>query len=106
MPTITYIEFNGTEHRVDAQDGQSLMEAAVANMIPGILGDCGGNCSCATCHAYMDPAWAAALPAIADEEQGMLEGALAVNEHSRLCCQVIVTPALNGLVVRLPERQF
>ncbi len=57
MPKLTYIEFNGTEHAVDAADGLSVMEGAAQNLVPGIDGDCGGACACATCHVYVDAEW-------------------------------------------------
>ncbi|MDD2058403.1 2Fe-2S iron-sulfur cluster-binding protein [Pseudomonas sp. GD03860] len=106
MPNLTYIEANGTAHTVQANEGTNLMEIAVANLIPGILGDCGGSCSCATCHTYVDPGWMACVPAATDEELEILDGALDVRENSRLACQVFMSNALDGLIVRIPERQF
>lgn len=106
MPTLTYIEANGTAHTVQGGEGSNLMEIAVANLIPGILGDCGGSCSCATCHTYVDPNWLARVPAATDEELEILDGALDVQDNSRLACQVVLTEALDGLVVRIPIRQF
>ncbi|MCY1428880.1 Ferredoxin-6 [compost metagenome] len=106
MPTLTYIEANGTAHAVQGNEGSNLMEIAVANLIPGILGDCGGTCSCATCHTYVDPNWVARVPAATDEELEILDGALDVRDNSRLACQMILTEALDGLVVRIPVRQF
>ncbi|CAN7573217.1 2Fe-2S iron-sulfur cluster-binding protein [Pseudomonas umsongensis] len=106
MPNLTYIEANGNVHSVQANEGTNLMEIAVANLIPGILGDCGGSCSCATCHTYVDPSWVASVPAATDEELEILEGALDVRENSRLACQVVMSNVLDGLVVRIPHRQF
>lgn len=106
MPTLTYIQANGTPHQVNANEGSNLMEIAVANLVPGILGDCGGCCSCATCHTYIDPEWIPLIPAAEDEELEILEGALDVQDNSRLACQIVLTPALDGLVVRIPHRQF
>ncbi len=103
---VTYIEHNGTRHEVDGAEGQSLMEVATENLIPGILGDCGGTCSCATCHTYIDLAWRDKLEAASDDELGVLDGALDVRENSRLCCQIKLQPVLNGIVVHLPERQY
>src|ERR1700745_771394 len=57
MPSITFIEYEGAVHTVEAQTGRSVMQAAVDNMVPGIIGDCGGYCSCATCHGYIERAW-------------------------------------------------
>ncbi|WAH55408.1 2Fe-2S iron-sulfur cluster-binding protein [Pseudomonas silvicola] len=106
MPTVTFIEANGTEHAVDARSGTSLMEVAVANLVPGILGDCGGNCSCATCHTYIEAGWAEKVPQASGEELEILEGALDVSDNSRLACQIVLNDGLDGLVVRVPLRQY
>lgn len=106
MPKITYIEFNGTEHVVDVAEGLSVMEGAVTNLVPGIDGDCGGACACATCHVYVDPAWVSKVGTKEQMEQSMLDFASEVKENSRLCCQIKVSKALDGLVVRLPEHQY
>ena len=106
MPSITFIEFSGEEHVLEAEDGQSLMQLAVDNMVPGIGGECGGACSCATCHGYIDESQLALLPAKLKDEVYMLEGALEVRENSRLCCQIKFREALDGLKVSLPESQY
>jgi 2Fe-2S ferredoxin len=106
MPKITYIEHNGTEHVVDVAEGLSVMEGAVKNSIPGIDADCGGACACSTCHVYVDPAWFEKLPAREAMEEDMLDFAYEPKENSRLTCQLKVTPALDGLVVRMPEKQI
>lgn len=106
MPTITFIQHDGSEQQVEADVGQSIMQVALNNQVPGILGDCGGNCSCATCHGYIDKAWAAQIPVAQGYERDMLSCASALTEDSRLTCQVIVSPELDGLVVRLPESQY
>ena len=105
MSKLTIIEFNGTEHHLEAEDGKSVMQAAVDAMVPGIMADCGGSCSCATCHCYVDEAWVARLPAAESAEQDMLECALDQLANSRLSCQMRVTPHCDGLVVRLPKSQ-
>lgn len=105
MPKITYIEHNGKEHVVEVPEGWSVMEGAVKNLIPGIDADCGGACACATCHVHVDPAWYPKLPEKQDMEQTMLDFAQEVGETSRLSCQLKVTPALDGLVVRMPKSQ-
>ena len=105
MPKITFIEKNGTEHAVEAAAGLSVMEAAVKNLVPGIDADCGGACACATCHVYVDPAWADKVGKPDAMEESMLDFAYEPKEHSRLSCQIKVTPELDGLVVRLPEFQ-
>jgi len=105
MAKITYIEHDGTEHVVDVKPGQSVMEGAVKHNIPGIDADCGGACACATCHVYVDPAWTGKTGEKSAMEESMLDFAEAVEENSRLSCQIKVTDALDGLVVRMPESQ-
>jgi 2Fe-2S ferredoxin len=105
MTTITYIEHDGTEHAVDVKDGLSVMEGAVKNNVPGIDADCGGACACATCHVYVDEAWTERLGEQSDMEVSMLDFAENVAPSSRLSCQLKVSDALDGLVVRLPESQ-
>jgi 2Fe-2S ferredoxin len=105
MAKITYIEHNGTAHVVDVKSGLSVMEGAVKNNIPGIDADCGGACACATCHVYVDPAWAGKTGAQTTMEESMLDFAENVEPNSRLSCQIKVTDALDGLVVRMPESQ-
>ena len=105
MPKITFIEHNGTVHNVQADENRSVMQAATDNLVPGILADCGGNCACATCHVYIDESWRSRLTPPSKEEREMIECALHVQENSRLSCQVHVTAAVDGLVVRLPESQ-
>lgn len=106
MPTIIFVQHDGSEQHVHADIGQSVMQVAVNNRVPGILGDCGGNCSCATCHAYVDKAWAIHMPAAQPYENDMLSCTSELTADSRLTCQIIVTPELDGLVVRLPESQY
>ncbi|MDB5986514.1 MAG: reductase [Nevskia sp.] len=106
MTQITFIEHDGTEYAVDATDQQSVMQAAVDNMVPGIVADCGGACSCGTCHGYVDAQWAGQLPAPAADEAALLEGLLDTKDNSRLTCQLKVSPALEGMIVRLPASQL
>ncbi|NGY03957.1 2Fe-2S iron-sulfur cluster-binding protein [Solimonas terrae] len=106
MPKIVFIEHNGKEHVVDATVGKSIMQTALDHSVPGILGDCGGECSCGTCHCYVaDPAWQQRLPPIAENEEVMLEGTLHTEANSRLGCQLKVTEEFDGLVLRLPHSQ-
>ena len=105
MAKITYIEFNGTAHAIDVPSGLSVMEGAIKNMVPGIDADCGGACACATCHVYVDPAWAETVGGPSEMEQTMLDFAEDVEDNSRLSCQITVTDALDGLIVRLPKSQ-
>jgi len=105
MAKVTYIEFDGTEHTVDVKPGNSVMEGAIKNNIPGIDADCGGACACATCHVYVDPAWQAPTGERSDMEESMLDFAENLQDNSRLSCQIKVTDALDGLIVRLPQSQ-
>lgn len=106
MPKITYIEHDGTEHVVDATTGQSVMAAAVDNGVPGIDADCGGECSCATCHVVVADAWMAKVGQPDDREEAMLDLNPERESNSRLCCQVAVTDELDGLTVNVPEFQM
>lgn len=105
MAKITYIEHNGTEHVVEVENGVSVMEAAVRNMVPGIDADCGGACACATCHVYIDDSWREKTGKPEAMEESMLDFAAEPKENSRLSCQIKVSDALDGLIVRLPEFQ-
>ncbi len=105
MPKITYIEFNGRKHIVDAAPGLSVMECAKQNGVPGIDADCGGGCSCGTCHVYVDPPWQARVGGRNAIEDATIEFASGVEANSRLSCQIKLTDDLDGLVVRLPESQ-
>jgi 2Fe-2S ferredoxin len=107
MPKITFIEHNGTPHTVQIAVGKSVMQAAVDNNVPGIDADCGGECACATCHVYVDAAWIdkTGLPVAGSQEASMLSFAAVTQPDSRLSCQIPVTEALDGLVVRMPEGQ-
>ena len=105
MARITYVEFNGKAHEVEVPTGTSLMEGALSNGVPGIDGDCGGNCACATCHVYVDAAWESKTGTKSAMEESMLDFAENVEPSSRLSCQIKVSDALDGLVVRMPESQ-
>ncbi|WP_028080826.1 2Fe-2S iron-sulfur cluster-binding protein [Solimonas soli] len=104
MRKIVPVQPDGASQTVDAPAGQSLMEAATQNNARGIVGDCGGACSCATCRAYIDAPWAEQLKPADDIETGMREGALDVEPSSRLDCQIAVSDALDRIVVRAPVR--
>lgn len=104
--TITFTQEDGTERELTGiATDQSLMEAGKANGVEGILADCGGSCACATCHVYVDPAWAEKTGKASAMEESMLDFAENVQENSRLSCQIKVTDELEGLVVRMPESQ-
>ncbi|MFW5660313.1 MAG: 2Fe-2S iron-sulfur cluster-binding protein [Oceanicaulis sp.] len=105
MAKITYIEHDGTEHVVDVEDGLTVMEGAVRNMVLGIDADCGGACACATCHVYVDENWTSKTGERSSMEDSMLDFADDVRDNSRLSCQIKVSGDLDGLVVRMPEEQ-
>lgn len=105
MTKITFIDHAGKQTTVEAEDGSTVMETAIRNDIPGIEAECGGSCSCATCHVYVDEAWADKLPKAGPLEEDMLDFAYDVRPTSRLSCQIIVKPELAGLTVTTPEKQ-
>src|SRR6266436_7492229 len=106
MPKIKYVEHNGKEHEADVPEGWSVMEGAVKNLVPGIDADCGGACACATCHVYVEPGWMDKVGNRNPMEEDMLDFAFDVRDSSRLCCQIKITPGLDGLRVRVPAKQF
>ncbi len=106
MTKIVFIEHNGKQYDVEAEDGRSLMQAALENGVRGILADCGGACSCATCHGYISKEDEARVGAPSEDEKAMLESAVHETAESRLTCQITVTPELEGLIVRLPVSQL
>ena len=106
MPKITYIEHDGTEHNVDAEVGVTVMNAALDNLVPGIDADCGGECSCATCHAMVAEDWMPKVGQPGESEESMLDLNPERQPNSRLSCQIAVSDELDGLVVQLPEFQF
>jgi 2Fe-2S ferredoxin len=102
---ITFVDSKGGEQLIDAPAGISLMEAALKNGVSGIEADCGGACSCATCHVFIGSEWADKIPPKEDMEDAMLEFALDLRDESRLSCQILLTDTLDGLVVELPDSQ-
>lgn len=106
MPKITYIEHDGTVHNVDAEVGSTVMNAALDNLVPGIDADCGGECSCATCHVMVAQEWMPKVGQPGEAEESMLDLNPERQPNSRLSCQIPVTDELDGLVVQLPEFQF
>ncbi|MGO4713845.1 2Fe-2S iron-sulfur cluster-binding protein [Bradyrhizobium sp. 2TAF24] len=106
MTTITLIHPDGQVQAIDVGSDESTMQAATRHGITEIVAECGGNAMCATCHVYVDDAWASRLPAMSDDEDALLDGAAAERlPTSRLSCQLKITPDLVGLVLRLPDRQ-
>jgi 2Fe-2S ferredoxin len=106
MPKVTFVAFNGSKKEADIAEGESVMAGATQNGVEGIVGECGGFCSCATCHVYVDEAWADKLPAISEHEDEMLEGTASERKPtSRLSCQIKVTADLDGMIISTPEIQ-
>ena len=106
MTKITFISPEGVETEVEASNGLSVMEAARAANIDGIVAECGGSCSCSTCHVYVDPAWMEKLDAPDEMEADLLDFAWEPDPaRSRLSCQITVTEAIDGLRVTVPAQQ-
>ena len=105
MPKVTFIAFSGAERTVEVPVGTTLMRAATDNHVPGIDGDCGGNCACATCHVYIDAAWRDRVGARNPAEEDMLNCVAELRDNSRLACQISVIESFDGLIVSLPEAQ-
>ncbi len=98
--TILVTDRNGTEHSLPAEEGWRAMEV-IRDWGLDLKAECGGACACATCHVHVDPEWAARLAAPSEDEIDMLDGAFDVNATSRLSCQILLTPELNGLRLKL-----
>ena len=105
MAKITYITNDAKIHKIEVENGLTVMEGAIQNDIPGIDADCGGACACATCHVYVDEKWIDKLPKKESAEEDMLDMANEPNQFSRLTCQITVTDDLDGLVVKMPSKQ-
>lgn len=107
MVKIIVKDAMGNEAVIQAEPGDTLMNAAVSNGIDGIIGECGGSMMCATCHCYVDEDWSERTGDRIDGEGDMLECAAAeIKPNSRLSCQIILTNELDGLIVRLPDKQI
>jgi 2Fe-2S ferredoxin len=106
MAKIKFVQPDGSEQVVEAKPGVTVMEAAKMSLVPGIEAECGGACACATCHVYVDDAWRARTGAPSAMEEDMLDFAFDVRESSRLSCQIKVSDELDGLIVRVPAKQF
>ena len=105
MVKVVFHDHSGTVREAEAKPGMTMLDVAMANTIPGIDGDCGGACACATCHVYVAPEWLDKLAAKDDMEESMLDFAEEVQDNSRLCCQIRLTDALDGITVTTPESQ-
>src|ERR1700730_17661223 len=108
MPKVTYIEANGAQHVIDVPLEENVIRGAVYNDVPGIVGECGGAISCATCRCFVDWAWLAKAGGSAPgAERDLLEAAEGgLEPNARLACQITMTSELDGLIVRLPEKQY
>ena len=106
MAKITFTQPDGSQQVVEAEAGMTVMEAAKKHLVAGIEAECGGACSCATCHVYVDAAWREKVGPPSEMEEDMLDFAFDVRESSRLSCQIKVAEALDGLVLQVPEKQF
>lgn len=105
MGSVTFVSHDGTEHKVELVEGESLMSLALENLVPGIDGDCGGEAACGTCHVIVDDAWVETTGTRSDEEDMMLQMSPELAPNSRLGCQVEASEELDGLKVHLPEYQ-
>ena len=102
MPTINFIRPGGHRTEVAGTEGDSIMRAALDNGIYEISGECGGVLACATCHVQIDPAFAKFLPPMSEDENDMLDFAeMPRTGNSRLSCQIIMTPELDGVTVKV-----
>jgi 2Fe-2S ferredoxin len=96
---VTYVRSSGERRTVDVAPGVSVMEGAQQNRVPEVESDCGGACTCATCHVYVDPAWVGRLAPVSKQENLMLALVEDRRETSRLSCQIKMVDDLDGLVV-------
>jgi 2Fe-2S ferredoxin len=108
MGNVTYVEADGTTRTITLNDGDNVMQGAQYNGIDGIVGECGGGLACATCHCYVDEAWTDTVggPTSRDEADMLESTAAEVMPTSRLSCQIVMSPDLDGLIVHIPETQY
>lgn len=106
MTKITFIQHDGEEQTLEVENGISVMNAAVDNLIEGIDADCGGECNCATCHVYVGEEWMPKVGQPQDDEEAIMSLNPERKDNSRLSCQIKISDELDGLVVHLPEFQF
>ncbi|ACB94191.1 2Fe-2S iron-sulfur cluster-binding protein [Beijerinckia indica] len=103
MTKMTFITFDGTSIPVEAENGEILMRVGQRCEIPGILGECGGTCSCGSCHVYIDESWRDRVPPVKELEQMMIDSLMTKQDNSRLTCMILVAPELDGLILHLPN---
>ncbi|MEU2006697.1 2Fe-2S iron-sulfur cluster-binding protein [Rhodococcus sp. NPDC019627] len=107
MPTVTFVQPDGSAVEVSATPGSSMMNTAVSNDVQGIVADCGGSLACATCHVYVDPADEAKFPPASEEEIEMLDEVFSVrHDNSRLSCQLNLPDTSEPITVTIPEAQW
>ena len=108
MPSVTYIQHDGSAQVIEVADGENVMRGALNHDLPGIVGECGGGLACATCHCYVDEAWMDKVggPGSQDETDMLESTAAEVTPASRLSCQIVMSPELDGLIVHLPDHQY
>lgn len=106
MSKVIYIDKKNKQYAVDVKNGTNLMQAAIDNLVPGVLGDCGGAAACATCHVFVDPEWAGRAGPASDIELDLIDGLLETKPTSRLSCQIVMSDELDGIVLHLPEQQI
>ena len=108
MPSVVYVSFEGARSEVEVADGDNVMHGALFNGVDGIVGECGGALACATCHCYVDDAWAEKVggPASAEEREMLEIAADEVKPNSRLSCQIVMSSELDGLIVHTPKNQY
>jgi len=99
---VTFITADGKRFDIDGDDGESLMQIATNNLVPGVIGECGGSCACATCHVYVSEEWMDRVPPVADMERDLLTIVAEPQPNSRLSCQIELDPSLAGLVLNVP----
>jgi len=102
---VIFTDPDGLVHCVEGKDGESAMACAKRNLIPGIIGECGGAMACATCHAFVEEPWPGRLPPPAQQEREMLEGCIDVRPNSRLTCQILLKAELDGIALSVPDSQ-
>jgi 2Fe-2S ferredoxin len=105
MVGVKFILPDGSRRDVSAPDGETVMATARANDIEGVVAECGGTLSCATCHVYVDAAWTERLPPATKDEKDLIEGVPCPKPNSRLACQIVLGPTLSGLIVTVPDSQ-
>ena len=106
MPKVVFVHPDGSREEHDGPEGQSVMRVAINNLVDGIVGECGGDLSCATCHVFVEEEWASLLSPRSPEEEDMLEAAaVEPTDFSRLSCQIPCSAALDGITVHIPEYQ-